>query len=142
LSCLSACMTGEVAKLLRDGKKTEAANSAKEYESIFGKGNYFIELGRHKGIPESVAVTEQLIALAKELNIPMVATKDSHYANAEDAEAHDVLLAVQTGNKLTDEDRLTLRDADFSLCDEETMIELYKDVPEAIENTVKIADAC
>jgi DNA polymerase-3 subunit alpha len=140
--CLSACLGGELAQLVKNGKRDEARTAAREYQEIFGKENFFIELGRHPNIPDCMRVDKELIALARELSIPVVATADSHYLNTEDAEAHDILLCVQTGSKMTDPNRMSLRSDDYSLASAETMIERFKDIPEAIENTGRIADMC
>ncbi len=139
---LSGCLTGEVSRLVLSGRTEEAEAKAKEYEAIFGQGNFYIEIGHHPGIPETVQASERLIRLSQKTGIPLVATQDIHYLKKEDAEYHDILLAVQTGNKLNDSDRLTLKADDFSMRSPEEMAELFKDHPEAIENTVKIAEAC
>ena len=142
LVCLSACLAGEISRLIMGNQYDKAKKTALEYQDIFGKENYFIEIQRHPNIPDQNFVTPKLIQLAKETGIPMVATADSHYPTKDDAHAHDILLAVQTGNKLDDKDRLTLKDDDFSLVSPEEMSEKFKDIPEAIENTGKIADMC
>ncbi len=103
---------------------------------------FYLEINYHPKIEESKTIKEQLIRLSKKLSIPAVATYDTHYLKSEDAEAHDILLAVQTGNKIFEEDRLTLSTDDFSFCSTEHMEELFYDFPEAIENTRLIADAC
>ena len=115
---------------------------ALEYQEIFGKGNFYLELQHHPHLEEQAIVNKKIIELSKELEMPLVATQDSHYPRSEDAQAHDVLLAVQTGNQVDDKDRLTLRNDDFSFLPPEKMIENFKDIPEAIENTVKIAERC
>lgn len=139
---LSACLAGEVARNLSQNNKEGAKRVALEYQEIFGKGNYFLEIGHHPGIPEVMQVYPQIIELAKETGIPLVATQDIHYSRKEEAGYHDILLAVQTGNKLDDKDRLTLKDDDFSMTSPEEMIEKFKDVPEAVLNTVKIGERC
>jgi DNA polymerase-3 subunit alpha len=142
LIALSGCLGGEVNNALLRGNIEEAKRLAREYEDIFGAGNFFIELQDHPNIPEAVRVRELNITLARELGIPMVATGDSHYLKPEDAPYHDVLLAVQTGTKVDDDDRLTMRSDDFSLMSPDAMAKKFADVPEAIENTAKIADRC
>ena len=142
LIALSACLAGEPSRLLLAGKAAEAERAAREYHDIFGAGNYYLEIGHHPGIKETIDVRTGLIELSKKTNIPLVATQDIHYLRKEDAEYHDILLAVQTGNKLADEDRLTLKDDDFSMRSPEEMAELFKDHPEAILNTVRIAEQC
>ncbi len=139
---LSACLTGEVNKLLVNDKFEEAKQAAKEYEEILGKENFFLEIGDHPNIPEATKLRERVIKLSKEVEIGMVGTQDIHYAKPEDAEYHDILVAVQTGSRLSDDDRLTLKADDFSMTSPEVMIEKFKDVPEAIINTVKIAERC
>jgi len=139
---LSACLSGEVSRQLLAKNFEGAKRAAEEYESIFGKGNFFLEIGAHSNIPGAVQVREGTIRLSRETKIPLVATQDIHYLLPEDAEYHDILLAVQTGARLSDDDRLTLKADDFSMTSPETMAEKFKDVPEAVENTVKIAERC
>ena len=142
LIATSACLGGEVAQNLLFGKFEEAKRVALEYQDIFGKGNYFLEIQKHPNTPDSEKVWPEIIRLSKETGIPLVAGQDSHYLRSEDADYHDVLLAVQTGNRLSDDDRLTLKADDFSLCSPEDMEKKFSDIPEAIENTVKIAERC
>ncbi len=142
LIALSGCMTGEISRLLLADKFSAAENAVKEYVEIFGPNNFFLEIGHHPAIKELKKINEGLILLSKKTGVPLCATQDSHYLLKEDAPYHDILLAVQTGNKLTDEDRLTLKDDDFSLRSPEEMELLFKEHPEAIESTVKIAERC
>ncbi len=144
---LSACLGGEISRAISSNNFAKAKKIALDYEEIFGKGNFFIELQQHPHIEDQNKVTPQLIKLAKETGIPLVATQDSHYLNSDDAHAHDVLLAVQTGNKLDDNDRLTMKDDNFSLLHESEMYEKFKSlgenvVEEAFGNTNKIAERC
>jgi DNA polymerase III subunit alpha len=139
---LSACLGGEVASCLLAGNYDGAQRVAEEYRDIFGEGNYFLEIQKHPHIAESERVEQDILKLSKETGIPLVATQDSHYANVGDGEYHDVLLAVQTGNKLSDDDRLSLKVDDFSLTSPETMIEKFAFAPRAIDETVKIAERC
>ncbi|MEK7593381.1 MAG: DNA polymerase III subunit alpha [Patescibacteria group bacterium] len=139
---LSGCLGGKIPQLISNGKFSEAEKAAEEYKNIFGEKNFFLEIGHHPNIEESKKINEGLIELSEKTGIPLVATQDIHYAKSEDAEYHDILLAVQTGNKLTDDDRLTLKADDFSMRSPEQMIEFFKDLPEAVENTVKIAERC
>ncbi|MBI2033534.1 MAG: DNA polymerase III subunit alpha [Candidatus Liptonbacteria bacterium] len=139
---LSACMTGEVNRLLLENKFEESKKTALEYQEIFGKGNFYLELGDHPNVPESVKLRGAVIKLSHETGIPLVATQDIHYVKPEDAEFHDILLAVQTGSRLSDDDRLTLKADDFSMTSPEQMAEKFKDVPEATLNTAKIAERC
>lgn len=142
LIATSACLGGEIDQALLSGNFGEAKRIALEYEDIFGKGNYYLEIQKHPNIPDSEKIWNDIIRLSKETGIPLVATQDSHYARREDAEYHDVLVAVQTGAKLSDDDRLSLSADDFSICGPETMAERFAEIPEAIENTVKIAEMC
>ena len=103
--CLSACLAGEVQRYISKGLYEEAKKAALKYEACFGKGNYFLELQDH-GIPEQKTVNAALVRMSKELDIPLVATNDIHYTYAEDAQAHDILLCIQTAKKVTDEDRM------------------------------------
>lgn len=136
LICLSGCFSSEIGKLLRVDKLQEAEKVAKYYHKIFGD-DYYLEVQPHD--PE---LKPKLIAMSKKLGVPLVATQDSHYLVREDAPIHEVLLAIQTNNQVDDEDRLTFKDHDSSFRSQEEMIELFKDIPEAIENTTKIADKC
>ncbi len=139
---LSACLGGEISRLLVANHYEKAKRVALEYQEIFGKGNFFLEIQRHANIPEQEIATSELMRLSRDTNIPMVATQDSHYLRSEDAHSHDVLLAVQTGSQVDDKDRLTMRNDDFSLLSAEEMGKKFHDVPEAIENSWKIADRC
>ncbi len=139
---LSGCLGGEISSLIVTNRYDEAKEKALEYRDIFGPENFYLEIGYHPKITETEKIKETIPKLSKETGIPMVATYDIHYAKPEDAEYHDILLAIQTGNKLTDDDRLTLKADDFSMASGERMAELFKDLPEAISNTGKIADQC
>ncbi len=138
---LSACLAGEVQRCLVRKQYDEAKKKALVYEKIFGKGNYFLELQDH-GIAEQKIVNAGLLKMSKELDIPLVATNDVHYINADDAMAHDILLCIQTGKKLDDEDRMRYAGGQFYLKSEEEMKELFPYALEAIENTGKIAERC
>ena len=142
LIALSACLSGEISRLIQRNKFEEARKCALEYQELFGIDNFYIEIGNHPNIPETVPVMKELIDVAKDTNIPLVATQDIHYLKKEDAEYHDILLAVQTGNKISDPDRLTLKQDDFSMRSPEEMKALFPDHPEAIANTLKISEAC
>ena len=142
LIALSGCLSGEVSRMLLQGKTQKAEEVALEYLNIFGAGNFFIEIGHHPGIKETVKIHNGLIQISKKTGIPLAATQDIHYLKKEDATYHDIFLAIQTGNKVTDTDRLTLKDDDFSMTSPEEMAELFKDTPEAIANTAKIAEQC
>lgn len=142
LIALSGCLSGELARKIVAGDEAGAEKIALDYLQIFGDGNYFLEIGHHPNIPEAVKANRGIIALSKKLGIPLVATQDSHYLKKEDAHYHDILLAVQTGNRISDDDRLTLKGDDFSLRSPQEMSEAFLDFPEAIENTVSIAERC
>ena len=139
--CLSACLAGEVQRFLERGLYEEGKKAALKYQDIFGKGNYFLELQDH-GIPEQKNVNQQLLRMSQELGIDLVCTNDVHYTFAEDAEAHDILLCIQTGKKLTDEDRMRYVGGQYYLKSPQEMAELFKYVPQALENTHKIAQRC
>ncbi|MEK7133176.1 MAG: DNA polymerase III subunit alpha, partial [Patescibacteria group bacterium] len=113
-----------------------------EYKEIFGKDNFFLEIEHHPNIPNHSRVQKALVELAEKTNTHLVAAQDIHYLNSEDAKAQDVLLAVQTNSKLDDEDRLTMKGDDFSMRSPELMKEFFKETPEAIDNTLKIAEQC
>jgi len=143
LIALSGCLTGEIPKAILAGNKKDAEDTAKKYAEIFGKDNFYLELQHHPNIPEQGKVNKALIELSKKLSLPLVATQDSHYLRPEDSEAHDILLAIQTGEKTTDEGRgLMMKDEDFSIISPEDMHEAFKDIPEALRNTQKIAEEC
>ena len=139
--CASACLAGEVQRYLVKGMYEEAKKSALKHLECFGEGNYYLELQNH-GIPEQQMVNTDLVRLSRELNIPLIATNDCHYTNASDAESHDVLLCIQTGKKVQDEDRMRYDGGQYYVKSEEEMRELFKYAPEAIDNTQKIADRC
>ncbi|MDP2676402.1 MAG: DNA polymerase III subunit alpha [bacterium] len=140
LIALSACLTGEISRALLAKNWDNAKALALEYQDIFGKDNFYIELSHHPNIPNHVEVQEGLKKLARELKIPMVATQDVHYLKKEDQQAQDILVAVQTNTKVDDEDRMTMKADDFSLTSPDEMKEAFNDVPEAIANTLKIAN--
>ncbi len=139
---LSACLAGEVNRSLSAERFEDAKRIALEYEDILGKGNFFLEIGHHPNNAAVQKIYNDIIRLSKATGIPLVATQDIHYAKPEDAEYHDILLAVQTGNKTSDDDRLSLKSDNFSLNSPEEMAENFKDLPEAILNTAKIAERC
>ncbi len=141
LIALSACLAGEVARYIQKGLIDEAKKAAKKYEDCFGKGNYFLELQDH-GIPEQKAVNTALLNISKELDIPLVTTNDVHYTYAEDEKSHDILLCLQTGKKLADEDRLRYVGGQYYVKSEEEMKGLFPYAWEAVENTQRIADRC
>ena len=139
--CLSACLAGEVQRFLVRNLYEEACKAALRYEEIFGKGNFFLELQDH-GIPEQKMVNQLLVKMSREFNIDLVATNDIHYTYAEDAQPHDILLCIQTGKKVSDEDRMRYEGGQYYCKSEEEMRVLFPYAPEAIENTHKIAERC
>ena len=138
---LSACLAGEVPRFLARGLYEEAKEAVLKYQEIFGRGNYFLELQDH-GIPMQRQVNQGIIRLSRELDIPLAATNDCHYINAEDWEAHDILLCIQTGKKVADENRMRYEGGQYYVKSEEEMRELFSYIPEAIDNTAKIAERC
>lgn len=141
LIALSACLAGEVPRLIEKGLIDEAKSCVKEYQDIFGKDNYFLELQDH-GLEMQTTVNMELLKISKELDIPLVCTNDIHYTYAEDVEAHDILLCIQTGKKLSDEDRMRYDGGQYYVKSEKEMLALFPYAKEAIENTAKIAERC
>lgn len=141
LIALSACLAGEVATKLRQGFYEEAKKAASEHLQIFGEGNYFLELQDH-GIGEQKTVNQGLMRLSQETGIPLVATNDIHYVKESDAEAHDILLCVQTQKKVTDADRMRYDGGQYYLKSEAEMEELFPYAKQALENTGEIAKRC
>jgi len=140
LICLSACLAGELPQKLLTGLKSEAYETAQRYKEQFGD-RYYIELQRH-GLEEERRVLPMLVQLAKDLDLPVVATNDVHYVDRSDSNAHDILLCIGTGRKKADEDRLRYAPEQFYLRTQDEMAKLFEDIPEAVENTVKIAERC
>ncbi len=141
LIVLSACLAGEVQKLLARGFYEEAKKAAQWYEGVFGQGNYFLELQDH-GLPEQKHVNQQLLRLSKDTGIPLVATNDVHYTYNTDVDSHDILLCIQTGKKLADENRMRYEGGQYYVKSEEEMKGLFPYALEALENTHKIASRC
>lgn len=139
--CLSACLAGEIPQMLLKGDKAGAEQLALEYRNIFGEDNFFIELQDH-GIPEQKEVNPQLIEIARKTGIGLVATNDLHYINKADAECHDILLCIQTGKTMDDSGRMRFPTSEFYLKSAEEMALLFSDVPDALENTCRIAERC
>ena len=138
---LSACLAGEVPRYIQKGLIDEARKAAIRYRDCFGEGNYFLELQDH-GISEQKLVNTELLKLSRELSIPLVTTNDAHYTYAEDAKPHDILLCIQTGKKLADEDRMRYEGGQYYVKSEEEMKGLFPYAWEAVENTQRIADRC
>ncbi|WIV13531.1 DNA polymerase III subunit alpha [Proteiniborus sp. MB09-C3] len=138
---LSSCLAGEVQQYLNDGNYEKAKQTALIYNDIFGQNNFFLELQDH-GIREQKLINQQLLRLSREIEIPLVATNDVHYINKEDSKFHDVLLCIQTGKTLDDEDRMKFPSSEFYLKSYEEMNTLFGSFDDAISNTVKIAERC
>ena len=140
LVCLSACLAGAVNQALLNGKEDEAEEIANWHKKVFGD-DYYIEI-QNNGLKEQVLANQRLVQLARKLDIPLVATNDAHYLKKEDAYNHEVLLCIQTGKRMTDEDRMRFDTDELYIKSPEEMIDYFKAFPDAIENTVKIAERC
>ena len=140
LICLSACLAGSINQAILKDDMEKAKEIALWHKRVF-KDDYYLEI-QNNGIREQVLVNQKLIGLARELDIPLVATNDAHYSRKEDSFNHEVLLCIQTGKRMTDEDRMRFETDEFYIKSQEEMIEYFKNIPEAIENTVKIAEKC
>lgn len=140
LICCSACLAGEVNQAILKNNMEEAKKVALWFKKLFGE-DYYLEI-QNNGIKEQVLVNQKLIELSRELDIPLVATNDAHYLKREDAYNHEVLLCIQTGKKMSDEDRMKFETDELYVKSPEEMGDYFKNVPEAIENTVKIAEKC
>lgn len=141
LIALSACLGGHIPSLLLEGKYDEAKELAEKHQDIFGKGNFYLELQDH-GILEQKNVNEEIIQISRQTGIPLVATNDVHYIFKEHADVHDVLLCIQTGKTLDEEERMRFENDQFYLKSQEEMAKLFGHIPEALENTKKIAHEC
>ncbi len=142
LICLTACLQGKIPQLILEKKFSLAKKVAKEYQEIFGKENFYLELQHHPNLKDQEIVNKALIEISKELKIPVVATNDCHYLKPEDAKAQDILMLINTNSDPNDPERLTMLADDFSMKPPEKMIEDFKEIPEAIENTEKIVQMC
>lgn len=140
LVCCSACLAGELPQAILKGDMEEAERVASWFKSVFGE-DYYLEI-QNNGIDKQVLVNQKLVELSRKLDIPLVATNDSHYLRKEDAYNHEILLCIQTGKKITDEDRMKFETDELYIKSPEEMSDYFSGVPEAIENTVKIADKC
>ncbi len=140
LVCLSACLAGSVNQALLNGQNEKAEEIALWHKRVFGE-DYYIEL-QNNGIKEQVLANQKLVQLARKLDIPIVATNDAHYLKKEDAYNHEVLLCIQTGKRMSDEDRMKFDTEELYVKSPEEMINYFKAFPDAIENTVKIAEKC
>ena len=140
LVCLSACLAGEVSRAILDDDMQKAEEVALWYKKLF-KDDYYLEI-QNNGLSEQALVNQKLIELSKKLDIPLVATNDAHYLKKEDSYVHEILLCMQTGKRITDDDRMRFETNEFYIKSPEEMIDYFEAVPEAIENTNKIADKC
>ncbi|KPK00799.1 MAG: DNA polymerase III subunit alpha, partial [Nitrospira bacterium SG8_35_4] len=138
---LSACLKGEIPHYLAAGEIDKAREAALEYRRIFGAENFYLEVQANE-LPEQEAINKQLIDLSNELHIPVVATNDCHYLKKDDSKAHDVLLCIQTGKTLQDQDRMRFSKNSFYFKSPDEMKETFKDLPQAITNTRKVAERC
>ncbi|MFO7820064.1 MAG: DNA polymerase III subunit alpha [Halanaerobacter sp.] len=141
LIALSSCLAGKIESLIQNRQFELAKEEVEDYRSIFGADNFFLELQDH-GLKEEKEVNNELIRLSRECDVPLVATNDVHYLEQDDAQAHDVLLCIQTGKKVSDEDRMEFPNDQFYFKSQEEMKELFSNYPAAIENTAKIAQRC
>lgn len=141
LIALSGCLAGEIPRLLTRGNYREACRTASKYRDLFGKDHFYLKLQDH-GIPEQKEANKQIVLMAKELDIPLVATNDVHYTRKEDAGAHDVLLCIQTKKLVSDKDRMRYEDGQYYVKSPNEMQALFPELPEALENTGKIARRC
>lgn len=140
LVCCSACLAGEVNQAILNNDMEEAKKVALWFKELFGE-DYYLEI-QNNGVKEQALVNQKLVQLSKELDIPLVATNDAHYSRREDAYNHEVLLCIQTGKKMSDEDRMRFETDELYIKSPEEMSDYFSNVPEAIENTVKIAEKC
>lgn len=141
VTALSACLSGDIPKAIMHNDIEKAKKIALKYNSIFGQGNFYLEL-QSNGIEEQNLVNQQLIKMSKELSLPLIATNDAHYLRREDARAQEILLCIQTGKTMDDEDRMSFSADEFYIKSVDEMYRLFKNVPEALENTVKVAESC
>jgi DNA polymerase-3 subunit alpha len=141
LIALSSCGSGEVPRLLQDNRPQRARKAAEWYRDVFGPDSFFLELQEHD-IPEMKAVNQALVQMSRETGIPLVATNDAHYVRRDQAYAHEVLLSIQTGKTMTDPSRLKMNNDSYYLKDAEEMAALFGDLPDALRNTLAIAERC
>ena len=138
----SACLGGEIPQLVISGKEKELEKRIMDYNNLFGQDNFYLELQPHPNLEYQEEVNKKLVQLSKKLGVPVVATNDIHYLKKEDDEVQDILLCLQNKKKKEDQNRMNMLGEDFSMKSNKEMIEVFKDVPEAIENTLKIAEKC
>ena len=139
---LSGCLGGELSRALSNKDEERAEMIIKEHQEIFGKENYFLEIMKHPSVPGDADVRNAIIALGKKFNIPVVATVDSHYPHKDDGKAHETLLAIQTNSDIKDEDRFSFGTDSYHFISEYEAQELFKEIPEAVTNTLKVAEMC
>lgn len=142
LIALTACIQGKIPQLILSNRLDEAKETALKYKEIFGPESFYFEIQHHPNVKEQKKVNQGLKKLSKELGIPLVATCDVHYLNKEDADAQDILMLINTGADINDPERLTMKTDDFSMKSAEEMIDFFKETPEVIDNTQKIASLC
>ncbi len=138
----SSCLAGEIPRLLLAGKRDKALEKIDAYRKLFGEGNFFLELQDHPEIPEQMKLNDILVELSKELNLPLIVTNDVHYLKAEDDEAQDILLCLQNKSKKEDTNRMSMLGVNYSLKPAADIAKSFAHVPEALENTVKLAEMC
>ncbi len=141
LICTSSCLAGYIPRKLLDNQYEDARKKAEFYQELFGEGNYYLELQDH-GIPEQKIVNERIIELSKKTGIPLVATNDMHYLDRDDANAQDILICIGTNRKKHEVNRMKFSSSEFYMKSKEEMFEVFSKVPEALANTVKIAESC
>ncbi len=142
LIATSSCLAGEIPRLLMAGNMEKAKEKIKAYAKLFGKGNFFLELQDHPELPDQIKLNDILIGLSKEMDLPLIVTNDVHYLKAEDDEAQDILLCLQNKAKKEDTNRMSMLGANYSLKSSKDIAEAFAHVPEALENTLKIAEMC
>jgi DNA polymerase III subunit alpha len=138
----SACLQGEVSVQLLSENYEEAEEAVRRHQKFFGEKNFYLEIQDHPNIPEQAIANERIIALGKKLSVPVIATNDCHYVHSEDMEAQDILLCIQTNNKVTDTNRMRMTDNDYSFRTPEDMQKTFAHIPEALSNTLEIAKKC
>ena len=141
LIALTACLAGQIPRLILNNNEDKIESALKNYLDIFGEGNFYLEMQDHPELESQLIVNKKMVELSKKFNIPLIATNDAHYVSITDKEVHDVLLCIQTGKSVGDEDRMHY-DGNYSLRSPEEMWEAFKDTPEALTNTLKIAEQC
>jgi len=142
LICLSGCLGGELSRALSKKDQSRAEKIVQEHLEIFGKENYFIEIMKHPSVEGDAEVRQGLIEISKKFNIPAVATFDSHYPHKNDNKAHETLLAIQTNSDINDENKFTFGEDHYFFVDEKTALESFEEIPEAVTNTLKVAEMC